>query len=150
MTWVKRTVLKLAIGDQLAAAVTGLCSMQGGPDGPPSVMNCAACDYITGYLATLGVLAAVQRRAREGGSWEVRAALAQTGRWLRDLAAPPEMSAPVDLSDPAGYFIENDTPIGRLRHPGSAVRMSATPARWTLPATPVGQHLPVWGAATVQ
>lgn len=136
--------------DQLAAAVTGLCSMQGGPDGPPSVMNCAACDYITGYLAALGVLAALQRRAREGGSWEVRVSLAQTGRWLRDLAAPHEVSAPVDLSVPAGYFIESETPVGRLRHLGSAVRMSATPTRWTLPATPVGRHAPVWGATTGQ
>ncbi len=136
--------------DQLAAAVTGLCFMQGGPDGPPSVMNCAACDYITGYLAALGVLAALQRRAREGGSWEVRVSLAQTARWLRDLAVPHEVSAPVDLSVPAGYFIESDTPVGRLRHLGSAVRMSATPTRWTLPATPVGRHPPVWGATTGQ
>lgn len=136
--------------DQLASAVTGLCAMQGGPDSSPSLMNCAPCDYVTGYLAALGVLAALERRAREGGSWEVRVSLAQTGRWIRDFATPRDIPATVDLSVPAGYFIESDTPIGRLRHLGSAVQMSATPTHWTLPATPIGQHPPVWAGEPVQ
>lgn len=134
--------------DQLASAVTGLCVIQGGPDSPPQLMNCAPCDYVTGYLAALGVLAALQRRAREGGSWEVRVSLAQTGRWMRDFSAPHDVSLPVDLSVPADYFIESETPIGRLRHLKSAVRMSATPTRWTLPATPIGQHPPLWTTTT--
>jgi crotonobetainyl-CoA:carnitine CoA-transferase CaiB-like acyl-CoA transferase len=130
--------------DQLAAAVTGLSVIQGGPDGPPSLMNCAACDYVTGYLAALGVAAALHRRALEGGSWEVRVSLAQTGRWLRDFAAPRDVPASVDLSVPEGWFIMSDTPVGRLRHLGPVVRMSATPTRWTWPATPIGHHAPAW------
>ena len=125
-------------------------AIQGGPDSPPSLMNCAPCDYVTGYLAALGVLAALQRRACEGGSWEVRVSLAQTGRWLRDFAAPRDVPATVDLSDPPGYFIESDTPIGRLRHLGSAVQMSATPTHWALPTNSIGQHPPVWAGEPVQ
>ena len=133
--------------DQLAAAVTGLCSIQGGPAGPPGLMNCAACDYVTGYLAALGVLSALARRALEGGSWEVRVSLAQTGRWLRDFAAPRDVSASEDLSVPDGYFVESDTPLGRLRHLAPAVRMSETPTCWTRPAPPIGHHLPAWAGA---
>ena len=93
------------------------------------------------------MLAALQRRAREGEgeSWEVRVSLAQTGRWLEDFAAPRDVPATVDLSVPP-----SDTPIGRLRHMGSAVQMSATPTHWALPATPIGQHPPIWAGEPVQ
>lgn len=130
--------------DQLAMAVTGLAAIQGGPDGAPTLMNCAACDYITGYLAALGTLAALYRRSTEGGSWEVRVSLAQTGRWLRDFAAPRALDASPDLSLPDGYFAECDTPLGRLRHLAPVARMSATPPCWELPPVPLGAHAPVW------
>jgi hypothetical protein len=32
-----------------------------------------------------GAMVALARRAREGGSWLVRASLARTGRWIADL-----------------------------------------------------------------
>ena len=130
--------------DQLAAAATGLACLQGGPDRPPALMNVAACDYVTGYLAALGTLAALYRRSVEGGSWEVRVSLAQTGRWLRDFAAPRVPGPSIDLSLPDRYFAEVDTPLGRLRHLAPVACMSGTPPRWELPPVPLGVHAPAW------
>lgn len=133
--------------DQLAAAATGLAQMQGEPEGLPRLLNCAACDYVTGYLAALGVLTALQRRVTEGGSWEVRVSLAQTGRWLRNFAVPHSIGTSVDLSVPSSYFMESDTPLGRLRHLAPVVRMSETPPHWALPAVPLGYHPAAWAAS---
>ncbi|MDO9285669.1 MAG: CoA transferase [Aquabacterium sp.] len=130
--------------DQLAAAVTGLAHQQAGPDAPPTLLNCAACDYVTGYLAALGTLVALQRRAAEGGSWEVRVSLAQTGRWLHDFAAARDVDPAEDLSLPPHYFIDSETPLGRLRHLAPVARMSATPPRWDRAAVPLGHHPAAW------
>jgi crotonobetainyl-CoA:carnitine CoA-transferase CaiB-like acyl-CoA transferase len=133
--------------DQLASAATGLAHMQGEPSGLPTLLNCAACDYVTGYLGALGVLAALQRRATEGGSWEVRVSLAQTGRWLRDFAAPRDIEMPFNLSLPSDYFIETETPLGLLRHLAPVTRMSYTPPYWASPPVPLGHHPAAWTTA---
>jgi len=48
---------------------------------PVKVVN----DYITGWLANLGTLAALRRRAVEGGSYRVTVALTRTNLWLLSL-----------------------------------------------------------------
>jgi crotonobetainyl-CoA:carnitine CoA-transferase CaiB-like acyl-CoA transferase len=42
-------------------------------------------DYPTGYLGALGALAALIRRAKEGGSYHVRVSLCQTAMHFQDL-----------------------------------------------------------------
>ena len=64
--------------------MTGIAVEQGGAPGP-RLLPAAATDYNTGYLAALGTMVALARRAREGGSWLVRASLSQTGMWLARL-----------------------------------------------------------------
>src|SRR5262249_38612057 len=53
--------------------------------GTPRFAPANPLDYMTGYLAAFGVMEALARRAREGGSYLVRLSLAQTGRWLAGL-----------------------------------------------------------------
>ena len=67
--------------EQLAQTVTGIAAEQGGASSP-RLLPAAATDYNTGYLAALGTMVALARRAREGGSWLVRS-LSQTGMWLK-------------------------------------------------------------------
>ncbi|MEC7122349.1 MAG: CoA transferase, partial [Pseudomonadota bacterium] len=45
----------------------------------PQVLPAQALDHASGYLMALGALAAVLKRAQEGGSWHVQVALARTG-----------------------------------------------------------------------
>ena len=109
----------------------------------------SAIDYLTGYLMAFGALVALDRRARQGGSWLVRISLAQTGHWLVGRGQVPDD----DLKDVAKEFtipelerwsMVSDTPMGRLRHLGPVLRLSETPPRWTRPSAPLGYHEPVW------
>jgi crotonobetainyl-CoA:carnitine CoA-transferase CaiB-like acyl-CoA transferase len=129
--------------EQLAQTVTGLAAAQGTPDRPQR-MPAAACDYTTGYLAALGTLVALRRRAREGGSYHIRASLCQTGMWFQRLGAtcdPAQASGP---GDPNEITIEADTAWGRLRYMAPCVELSETSVAWTRQPVPLGTHPAAW------
>jgi crotonobetainyl-CoA:carnitine CoA-transferase CaiB-like acyl-CoA transferase len=52
--------------EQIAQCTTGICLDNG--DARPTLLPASACDYTTGYNGAYGVLLALARRAREGGS----------------------------------------------------------------------------------
>ena len=127
--------------EQMAQTTSGMAIGQGGPD-HPALVPAAACDYTTGYLAALGTMAALWRRAHEGGSYHVRASLCQTARWFTE--APAAVGEPTGLGDLAPYLTTSDTPYGRLHHLGPVARLPVTPGRWDVPTSPIGAHAPVW------
>ncbi len=127
--------------EQMAQTVSGLALGQGGAD-RPALLPAAACDYTTGYLAALGTMAALWRRAREGGSYHVRASLCQTAGWLRGLDGA--VGETTGFGDIDSYLTTSDTPFGRLRHLAPVVRLSETSPRWVVPTSPIGTHHPAW------
>jgi crotonobetainyl-CoA:carnitine CoA-transferase CaiB-like acyl-CoA transferase len=129
--------------EPLAEAATGISLAEGGA-GPPRVLPAAACDYTTGYLGALAVIAALERRAREGGSHLVRASLCQTGMWIEALGAHCDPAAASGLPDLADRMLTADTIFGRLTHLAPVARLSATPGRWSRPVVPPGTHPPAW------
>jgi crotonobetainyl-CoA:carnitine CoA-transferase CaiB-like acyl-CoA transferase len=129
--------------EQLAQTVTGLATAQGSPD-RPQLLGSAACDYTTGYLAACGAMLALARRAKEGGSWLVRASLCQTGMWFERLGPTCDPGAAAGVGNPSDLLTESDTPHGRLSHLAPAVEMSETPPRWERPTVPLGAHPPEW------
>jgi hypothetical protein len=129
--------------EQLAQAVTGIANEHGGASGP-RLLPAAATDYNTGYLAALGTMIALARRAREGGSWHVRASLCQTGMWLARMRRSDAAGAGLGAEQVAPFVVRSDTAYGRLSHLGPIVEMSDTPPRWELPTPPLGAHPPVW------
>ena len=115
----------------------------------PQFYPVSAIDYCAGYLMAFGAMVALERRAREGGSWLVRISLAQVGKWIVDLgevdadaarAAPAEFT-PAELE---AWSMTTDIPSGRLRHLRPVVRLSETPPYWARPSVPLGYHQPVW------
>jgi crotonobetainyl-CoA:carnitine CoA-transferase CaiB-like acyl-CoA transferase len=109
----------------------------------------SAIDYVSGYLMAFGAMVALERRAREGGSWRVSVALARTGKWIVDRGLVPQAGysglpddLPKALLQP--LFVECDAPDGRIRHLGPIVALSETPGRWSRPPVPLGTHAPVW------
>lgn len=129
--------------EQLAQTVTGIAAVQGTPD-QPQRMPVTACDFTTGYLAALGTLVALGRRAREGGSYHVRASLCRTGMWFVALGATCDPKRASGTGDPAELCVETDTPFGRLRHLRPALELSETPPFWARPTVPLGSHQAVW------
>jgi len=115
-------------------------------DAEPSVIPAAPADYCTGYLAALGTIMALLRRMNEGGSWHVRVSLTRTAMWMRDLGLCPQGTARDALTrdEIERWSLTRDTDWGRLSFLGPVAALSATPARWDLPAANLGAHPPTW------
>ncbi len=114
------------------------------PAFPPTlVMN----DYIAGYLGGAGIIAALRRRAADGGSYHVHVNLARAAMWYASLGTfsstdfkPGEsnrMIAPETITFDSGY--------GKVSRLAPMVKLSKTPGQWQEPLLTVrGSDLPVW------
>ena len=136
--------------DSIVQTVSGM-AIASGDGAKPRLLPVSAIDYVAGNLMAFGAMLALARRAREGGSWLVRVALARTGLWIVErgtLSAEALAGVPAELpkEELLSLYTETESPAGRLRHLKPAVAMSATPPRWERPAVPLGHHAPAWPA----
>ncbi len=134
--------------DSLVQTASGLNADErdAAEDDTPRVLPCQALDHASGALLAFGILAALHRRATEGGSWHVRVSLAGTARWLRGLGRIADGFAgePLSFTD---CLETSASPLGRVEAVRHAIRFSATPAVWQWPTVPLGTHAPEWAAA---
>jgi hypothetical protein len=130
--------------EQVAQTVTGICN-DGGVDGP-KLLPAAACDYTTGYLGAYGVLLALARRAREGGSYHVRVSLCQSGMFIYRQGKTEFTEPDMDLGDAEldALCIDTKPAYGPLRHLGPVLRLSETRPHWTRPTPVLGGDAPEW------
>ena len=134
--------------DSLVQTVSGIAheSGQDAGRGGPLHLPCQALDHATGYLAAFGAMAALDRRARHGGSWRVRVALGATGRWLDALGRVPDgLEAPdPGVDDVADLLQTTKSEFGTLQHIRPAAELDTTPAYWARPPVTLGTHPPDW------
>ncbi len=135
--------------DSVVQSASGIAHELAADDGVPRSLPANPLDYTTGYLAAFLVLVALERRAREGGSYHIELSLAQTGRYLAGLsradaalvaARQPEL--PRERLDE--LMITRRTPYGDLRYFAPVARMPGTPPRWDLPSVPLDHDRPDW------
>lgn len=118
-------------------------------DGPPPrfpptlVMN----DYIAGYLGGAGIIAALRRRAKEGGSYHVHVNLARAAMWYASLGTFPSTDfVPGEdnrMIEPR--TVEFDSGYGHVHRLAPMAQLSKTPGKWQDPQLTVrGSDLPVW------
>ena len=134
--------------EQVAQTMTGICHEGRIPSRleGPALLPAAACDYTTGYLAAYGVLLALARRARDGGSYHVRVSLCQSGMLIYRQGSVSYPKAGMDLA-PAeldALRIETRPQFGPLRHLGPLLRLSETQPRWTRPTPQLGGDAASW------
>jgi crotonobetainyl-CoA:carnitine CoA-transferase CaiB-like acyl-CoA transferase len=133
--------------DSIVQAVSGIAGAHGAGE-KPKLLPVSAIDYVSGYLMAFGATLALARRAREGGSWLVRVALARVGKFIVDLGEPKRdwrgLPEEVPADELAGLMDEMDAPDGRIGFLRPVVRLSQTPPRWTRPPVPLGTHPPRW------
>ena len=134
--------------DSIVQAVSGIAHAHGiDAGGKPRLLPVSAIDYVSGYLMAFGVCVALSRRAREGGSWLVRVALARVGKWIVDRGpAQGFQDLPDELADAelAPWMAEMDAPDGRIRYLKPALGLSATPPYFARPPVPLGYHPASW------
>jgi len=112
----------------------------------PRPLPCQALDHASGYLLAFGAMAALLRRATEGGSWLVRVSLAGTGEWIRRLGRIEGGLAAPGIADATPWMEESASGFGAMSALRHSAILSATPAHWALPAMPLGSHPPAWQA----
>ena len=134
--------------EQVAQAVTGICR-DNGRDRPALIYE-AACDWTTGYLGAYGVLLALARRAREGGSYHVRVSLCQAGMFIyrQGKVAPDPVAGGPAPEEIEALQIFAQTAYGPMRFLKPVLQLSETPTRWERPTPKFGADEPRWEAAS--
>jgi len=134
--------------DSLVQSATGIAHAEAEAAGlqQPGKLPCQALDHASGYLAALGAMVALHRRATEGGSWLVRVSLAQTGQWLRKLGERENgyLSADLTQDEVRPWLQIMQTPFGEVKAVCPAEIMSETPPRFDQVCVPCGTHEPAW------
>jgi hypothetical protein len=110
----------------------------------PKPLPCQALDHASGYLLAFGAMAALLRRAEEGGSWLVRVSLAGTGEWIKRLGRVEGGLAAAGIADAARFLEDSDSGFGRMTAVRHSAGLSGTPAGWVLPAVPLWSHKAAW------
>jgi hypothetical protein len=97
-------------------------------------------DYIAGYLGAAGIISALRRRAREGGSYHVRISLTRAAMWFASLGRFPDTNFDATLPDHQMIdpeTLQAQTPYGEVRRLAPQVKLSKTPGRWRSPLVAV-------------
>lgn len=134
--------------DSLVQTATGFNAAEAEAAGAdtPKPLPAQALDRATGHLMAFAVMAALKRRALEGGSWHVRCSLAQTGKWLRDLGrVAGGLAVPDPTFDDVRDLLETlPSGFGRLTLVRHAASLTRTPFSWSRPSVPLGSDPPRW------
>lgn len=131
--------------EQLAQVATGMATLQGTPDQPMLCPDFYPNDYMTGFLATCGILAALLRRSEAGGSQHVRVSLCRTAMHILEAGLLPEAPRlPVDESLKRRLSLKEMSPIGELHYLGPVISYTGTPGGWSRPPVPLGADPAAW------
>ena len=136
--------------DEIGAAVSGLFTIEGAPGAPKQPPVVPICDNAVGWLATVGIVEALRRRAEEGGSYRVVVSLTRTVLWLLSLGIFDKTYAKATAgSSDEHLYVEPDlftaeTPCGTYQGMTDQVVMSRTPAAFRTVMVPRGSNKPEW------
>lgn len=122
--------------DQSAGSVTGMMLLEGSTEKPQLPPIMVVNDYIVPWLAQAGVVAALRRRAVEGGSYHVHVSLTRVALWILSLGIFDKEWAHASAGsaqqhrylDPETFTA--DTALGAYQGVTDQVEMSATPGRY--------------------
>ena len=133
--------------DPVGMVASGLAIAEGSADQPQLSPLVTLNDYLTAYLTAAGVLAALLRRAQEGGSYHVKTSLTRTSMWIQEQGALPPESWPqteIPFVEQESDFHDVESVYGTLRMAKPVAEFSQTPAFWSLPPQPFGASAPAW------
>lgn len=136
--------------DRTAGSLTGMTHLEGGGGEPRLSPILVVNDHIVSWLTAAGVIAALQRRAVEGGSWKVHVSLTRVALWILELGIfdLDYARSLAGTGDEHAYLAPEtftaDTPLGAYQGVSDQVRMSETPGRYRHILVPRGASRPAW------
>jgi len=136
--------------DEIGAAVSGLFTIEGSPTQPQQPPIVPICDNVVAWLGTTGILAALRRRAIEGGSYRVVVSLTRTVLWMLALGIFDKeyAKATAGSTDEHTYIAPDlftaETPLGTYQGMTDQVIMSRTPGGFRTVLVPRGSSRPEW------
>jgi len=124
--------------DGVLQAVSGLMSVTGAPGGEPCKVPVPVVDLVTGYLATISVLAALTERQRTGLGQHVEASMFASAIALQHTNFATYF-ADGQVPGPQGNAASYSTPNEALRCADGWIMVAAYhPARWSALCTVIG------------
>src|SRR5260370_540076 len=135
---------------EMGAAVSGLFTMEGFLTRPKQPAIVPIADNVVGWLGTTGILAALRRRAIEGGSYRVVVSLTRTVLWLLSLGIFDKAyaKATAGSSDEHNYIAPDlftaETPLGTYQGMTDQIVLSRTPGAYRTVLVPRGSSKPEW------
>ncbi|MFT5445638.1 MAG: crotonobetainyl-CoA:carnitine CoA-transferase CaiB-like acyl-CoA transferase [Gammaproteobacteria bacterium] len=130
--------------EQVAQTVSGICHE--GSDQGPALLPAAANDYTTGYLGAYGVLLALARRARDGGSYHVEVSLCRSAQYIyaQGKTAGDVPHQALSKADLDALRMRSNPVHGPFRHLAPVIKLSETPPHWDRPTPVLGSDQPCW------
>ncbi|MGQ0845734.1 MAG: CoA transferase [Sporichthyaceae bacterium] len=136
--------------DQTAGSIVGMMLLEGSAEKPRLPFVTVVNDWIVPWLATAGIVAALNRRAIDGGSYRVHVSLTRVAAWILSLgifdkAYAQEIAGTGERhAYPDPELLIGDGPLGRYQGVTEQVRMSATPGEYRFGLLPMGSAKPEW------
>lgn len=136
--------------DQSAGCVSGIMALEGSPEAPQLPPIVVINDYLTAWLAQVGVVSALRRRAEEGGSYHVHVSLTRVALWLMSLGIFDKAWAHRTAgSEEQHLYLDPEcftavTPMGEYQGVTDQVTMSLTSGRYDQVLIPRGSSRPEW------
>jgi crotonobetainyl-CoA:carnitine CoA-transferase CaiB-like acyl-CoA transferase len=136
--------------DEIGATVSGLFAAEGSLASPKQPPIKPICDNVVGWLGTVGVLAALRRRAVEGGSYKVVVSLTRTVLWQLSLGifdkayAQTAAGSTEERTNVAPDVFTAETPLGTYQGLDEQVYLSKSPGSFRTVLVPRGSNKPEW------
>lgn len=125
---------------------TGFAVTEGGAKQPRLSPVFYLNDFLTGYLASAGAMAALLMRAKHGGSYHVKVSLARTAMWVQDLGyiADTVYGGMPEKDEYPTSLHSFDTACGKVTELVPAVTFDKMPRKDLTLLQPFGADAPGW------
>jgi crotonobetainyl-CoA:carnitine CoA-transferase CaiB-like acyl-CoA transferase len=136
--------------DEIGATVAGVFALEGSLTSPKQPPIVPICDNVVGWLGTVGVLAALRRRAVEGGSYKVVVSLTRTVLWQLSLGifdrtyAQTTAGSSEEHKNVVPDLFSAETPLGTYQGLDEQVYLSKSPGSYRTVMVPRGSNKPEW------
>src|SRR6266852_4295296 len=132
--------------DEIGATVSGVFALEGSLSSPKQPPIVPICDNVVGWLGTVGVLAALRRRAVEGGSYKVVVSLTRTVLWQLSLGifdrayAQTTAGSSEEHTNVAPNVFTAETPLGTYQRLDEQAYLSKSPGSYQTVIVPQGSN----------